>query len=147
MGDSEVVASRLRTVTVGRVVVFSAPSKYEGRIAVIVEIIDPKRVLVDGPSDKEGSRVPRHEAPLASLQLTNIIINKLPRAIRTGSLTKKWKEAEVDKKWSEGEFSKSRVQSSKRRALTDFERFKVLRLKKQVRHEERKALAKIKSSA
>jgi len=147
MGDSEVVSSRWKTVEVGRVVVFSEPKQYEGRIAVIVEIIDNKRVLVDGPSDKAESRVPRHEAPLAHLQLTPIIIAKLPRAIRTGPLAKKWKNAKVDTKWAEGEFSKSRAQSAKRRSLNDFERFKVLRLKKQVRHEERKALAKIKASA
>jgi large subunit ribosomal protein L14e len=35
----------------------------------------------------------------------------------------------------------------RRKALTDFERFQVLRLKKQRRFEERKALAKVKASA
>jgi large subunit ribosomal protein L14e len=35
----------------------------------------------------------------------------------------------------------------RRKGLTDFDRFKVLRLKKQRRFEERKALAKVKASA
>jgi len=139
--------SSWRLVEVGRVVLFSKPSPYEGRIAVIVEIVDHKRVLVDGPSEEEGKAVPRHSAPLANLALTPIVIEKLPRAIGHGPLKKKWDDFGVEKKWQEGVFAKNRSKSAKRRALNDFERFKVMRLKKQVRYEERKALAKIKASA
>jgi large subunit ribosomal protein L14e len=39
------------------------------------------------------------------------------------------------------------VQQERRKALTDFERFKVMRLKKQRRFEERKALTKVKAAA
>lgn len=59
----------------------------------------------------------------------------------------KWAEAKVDEQWKEGSFAKSRDKSAKRRALNDFERFKVMRLRKQVRFEEKKQLAKIKASA
>ena len=134
-------------VEVGRVVVFSKPSPYEGRIAAIVEIVDHKRVLVDGPSSNETKVVPRHTASLANLALTPIVMSKLPRGIRNGPLKNKWEEAEVEKQWENSSFAQSRAKSAKRRALTDFERFKVMRLKKQVRYEEKKALAKIKASA
>jgi len=134
-------------VEVGRVVLFSAPSQYEGRIAAIVEIIDHKRVLVDGPSEDESQVVPRHSAPLANLTLTSIVIDQLPRAIGNGPLKKKWQAAEVEKKWKESGFSKNRDRSNKRKSLNDFERFKVLRLRKQARFEERKALAKIKAAS
>ena len=59
----------------------------------------------------------------------------------------KWEAAEVQKKWEESAFAKSRAKSHKRRQLNDFERFKVMRLRKQVRFEEKKQLAKIKASA
>ncbi|KAF2404761.1 60S ribosomal protein L14-B [Trichodelitschia bisporula] len=147
MGDADITASRWRLVEVGRVVLFSAPSPYVGRIATIVEIIDHKRVLVDGPSDDEDKAVPRHAAALANVALTPIVIEKLPRAIGNGALKSAWKAAEVEKKWESGVFAQRRAQSAKRRSLNDFERFKVMRLRKQVRFEEKKALAKIRASA
>ena len=128
-------------------VVFSKPSPYEGQIAAIVEIVDHKRVLVDGPSSSESRVVPRHATSLANLALTPIVISKLPRGIRNGPLKNKWEEAEVEKQWEDSSFAQSRAKSAKRRALNDFERFKVMRLKKQVRYEEKRALAKIKDSA
>lgn len=48
-------------------------------------------------------------------------------------MAKAWKEQKVDEKWDESAWAKRRERREKRRALTDFERFKVLRLKKQVR--------------
>lgn len=53
----------------------------------------------------------------------------------------------MEKKWSEGVSAGAREKSAKRRALNDFERFKVLRLLKQRRFEQRKSLAKVKASA
>lgn len=49
-------------------------------------------------------------------------------------MAKAWNEQKVDEKWDESAWAKRRDRREKRRALTDFERFKVLRLKKQVRH-------------
>jgi len=74
-------------------------------------------------------------------------LEKIPRGIGHGPLAAKWKAQEVDKKWKETPFAKGRDKSAKRRALTDFERFKVMRLRKQVRFEEKKALAKIRAKA
>jgi len=60
------------------------------------------------------------------------VIPKLPRAVGTGPLRKAWEKEEVDKKWEESAWAKNRERRQKRRALTDFERFKVMRLRKQV---------------
>lgn len=49
-------------------------------------------------------------------------------------MAKAWKEQNVDEKWDESAWAKRRDRREKRRALTDFERFKVLKLRKQVRH-------------
>jgi ribosomal protein L14E/L6E/L27E len=77
--------------------------------------------------------VPRHAARLTSVSLTGIVIPKLPRAIGHAALQKKWEEAEVDSKWSNSGFAKNRAISARRKQLSDFERFKVMKLKKQVR--------------
>jgi large subunit ribosomal protein L14e len=114
-----------------------------------LQILDSNKpqVLVDGPSEDASKIVPRHSASLSSLQLTSIVIEKLPFGIRTGALKGKWAKAEVEKKWSEGASAGARAKSAKRRGLNDFERFKVLRLLKQRRFEQRKSLAKVKASA
>ncbi|KAF2098112.1 ribosomal protein L14 [Rhizodiscina lignyota] len=146
MGDADVSASSWRFVEVGRVALF-ASGPYTGRLAAIVEIIDHKRVLVDGPSEDPAKIVPRHAAPLSSISLSAIVIPKLPRAIGNGPLKGKWKESKVDEQFENTSWAQSRQTKEKRRKLNDFERFKVMRLKKQVRFEQKKALAKIRASA
>lgn len=158
MAEIDVKASTWKLVEVGRVVLIRQ-GPYAGKLAVIVEIIDHKRVrilqdeelmpgqgtyarsrcanyplqtLVDGPSGKEGSIVPRHATPLSQVTLTPFIIPKLPRAAGTGPVKKLWEKAEIDEKWGQSSWAKKREQADRRRNLTDFERFKVMRLKKQV---------------
>lgn len=150
MANIEIKASQWRQVEVGRVVLFTH-GLYTGRLAVIVEIIDHKRVcypvigdfmrrfnqdlsqvLVDGPSKKDNASVPRHANSLSNLIITPIVIPKLPRAAGRGPVERAWEKEEVDAKWEESTWAKRREQREKRRALSDFERFKVLRLRKQV---------------
>lgn len=90
------------------------------------------QVLVDGPASSAEKAVPRHASPLSHLSLTPIVIPKLPRASRNGVVKKFWEASEVEKKFSESAWSKNKDRIAKRRALTDFERFKVMRLRKQV---------------
>jgi len=144
MSNIDVTASNWRQVEVGRVVFFGA-GPFTGRIAAIVEIIDHKRVLVEGPSAKSELAVPRHAAPLSSVSLTSIIIPKLPRASGAAALKKQWESAEVDSKWTNGSFAKRLEKSARRKQLSDFERFKVTRLRKQARFEVRKAIAQAKA--
>ena len=151
MAEIEVNASQWRLVEVGRVILFTH-GKYLGRLAVIVEIIDHKRVrfptfigfsnyfyvnillqvLVDGPSKKDNASVPRHASLLANLIITPIVIPKLPRGAGRGAVARAWEKEGVEGKWAESTWAKRRAQREKRLVLSDFERFKVLRLKKQV---------------
>jgi large subunit ribosomal protein L14e len=87
-------------------------------------------VLVDGPS--KDAPVPRQAIALAKVSLTPIVIPKLPRAAGRGFIAQQWEKHEVEKKWAESSWSKKRAQFQKRRQLTDFERFKVMKLRKQV---------------
>ncbi|KAK8073788.1 60S ribosomal protein L14 [Apiospora phragmitis] len=147
MGDATIVASNWRLVEVGRVILLQGNGPYAGRLATIVEIIDHKRVLIDGPSSDEKLAVPRQAISLSDALLAPFVIEKLPRAARTGTVKKFWEEAQIDAKWKESSWAKRKEQNERRRVLTDFDRFKVMRLKKQRRFEQRKALAKVKASA
>jgi large subunit ribosomal protein L14e len=91
------------------------------------------KVLVDGPSGQENKVVPRHPLALSHATLTPFTIPKLPRAAGTGPVKKRWEQEEIDEKWAQSSFAKRKEQAERRRNLTDFERFKVMRLKKQVR--------------
>jgi len=130
-----------RLVEVGRVVLLSnGPSA--GKLATIVEIVDHKRVLIDSPD----SSVARQSYPLAHLNLTSIVISSLPRGARTGVVAKHWGKAGVAQKWSESAAAKRIAATEKRWQLNDFDRFKVMVLKKQRRFEVKKAVAKAKKA-
>jgi len=90
------------------------------------------QVLVDGPSKTEGRVVPRSAIPLSAVALTPFVVSKLPKAAGTGAVAKLWEKSEIDKKWAESSWANKRQQQERRRTLTDFERFKVMRFKKQV---------------
>lgn len=66
------------------------------------------------------------------MSLTGIVIN-INRGAGTVSTKKQWQEADVEGKWNNSSFAKSRERSIRRKQLNDFERFKVMRLRKQVR--------------
>ena len=105
------------------------------------------QVLVEGPSSDPKLKVPRQALPLNKALLSHLVVDGLNRGSRHGALVKEWQKAEIDAKWKASNWAKKREQIQRRKELTDFDRFKVLRLKKQRRFEERKALAKIKASA
>ncbi|KIW24643.1 uncharacterized protein PV07_10347 [Cladophialophora immunda] len=135
-----------KLVEVGRVVTLRS-GPFEGKLATVVEIIDPGRILVDGPSTKDDAVVPRQAIATSTVSLTPWVIPGLPKAAGTGAVKKKWESYEVDKKWAESSWAKKREQQDRRRNLTDFERFKVMRLKKQARFEVLKAQAKVRAAA
>ncbi|KAH6651912.1 ribosomal protein L14-domain-containing protein [Truncatella angustata] len=146
MAETSIISSGWRNVQVGRVLLLQAgPST--GRLATIVEIIDHKRVLVDGPSADAKLFVPRQSIALKDALLAPFVIEKLPRGARTGAVKAAWEKAEIDSKWKNSNWAKTKAQREARKNLTDFERFQVLRLKKQRRFEQRKALAKVKASS
>ena len=98
-------------------------------------------------ANKDLPAVPRQCVSLADVTLTHITIPKTPRALGSGPLRKRWTENEIDKKWSASTWAQNRARSDRRKQLNDFERFKVMRLRKQARFEERKAIAKVRAGA
>ncbi|KAL2002569.1 hypothetical protein VTN02DRAFT_6466 [Thermoascus thermophilus] len=146
MAEIDIKASTWKLVEVGRVVLIRG-GPYTGKLAVIVEIVDHRRVLVDGPSGQENKIVPRHVLPLSHATLTPFVIPKLPRAAGTGPVKKLWEKNEIDQKWANSSYVKRAEAREKRKNLTDFERFKVMRLKKQARYEVLKTHAKIRAAA
>lgn len=110
-------------------------------------ILTYKQILVEGPNSDVKASVPRHAAALSGVSLTPIVIAKLPRAAGHSALKAVWEKSEVEKKWASSTFAQNREKSQKRRALTDFERFKVMRLRKQARFEVRKTLAASRATA
>lgn len=131
MSQTRVKATNWRLVEVGRVVLV------DQKLAAIVEIIDQKRVLIDGPS----TGVPRQAIALQNVTLTPLTF-KLARGARTGAVTKAWTAGDVDTKWAATAWAKKLAVRARRAQLSDFERFQVLVLKKQRRAAVKKALAK-----
>ncbi|KZO91989.1 60S ribosomal protein L14 [Calocera viscosa TUFC12733] len=124
-------------VEVGRVVLVNqGPS--EGKIAVIVEIIDHNRAIIDGPS----TGVPRQPYAYRYVTLTPFVVPSLPRAAGSGVVKKYFDKSGIAEKWAASSWAKRREALQKRRALNDFERFEILLLKKQRRDTVRKSLKK-----
>lgn len=92
--------------------------------------------MIDGPSVK------RQAIALRKVSLTELVLPNFPRGARTGVVHKKWAAAEIDAKWAETATAKRLAAQNKRAALSDFERFQVLVLKKQRRLAVRKIAAK-----
>ena len=101
------------------------------------------QALIDGPASDAKAAVPRQPISLAHCILTSFVLEKLPRGARPGAVKKAWDQAGIEAKWQESAWAKKRAQKERRRALTDFERFKVMRLRKQARFEIRKSFAKV----
>jgi len=99
----------------------------EGKMATIVDIVDQRHVVVDGPESVTG--VKRHMMPIKRLSLTDFKVN-VRRGIREKALKKSLEASGIMKKWSESSWAK-KLQAKKARAeLTDFERFKLMVAKK-----------------
>jgi large subunit ribosomal protein L14e len=97
----------------------------EGKLATIVDIVSDKRVLVDG----EG--IARQVIPVARLQLTKQVV-KLGRGARTGAVRKIISKEQVTEKFAQSTLGKHYASQSRRQNLTDFERFKVLVLRRRL---------------
>ncbi|TYJ53600.1 hypothetical protein B9479_005748 [Cryptococcus floricola] len=131
-----------RFVEVGRVVLVNeGPSA--GKLAVIVEIIDHNRALIDGPT----TSVPRQAFPYRHLILTPYTIASLPRGISAGPLKKAIEKAGVAEKWAESGWSKKLAARQSRKETSDFDRFQVQLAKRARRDVIRKAYVKEKKAS
>ncbi|KAF9003436.1 ribosomal protein L14-domain-containing protein [Cyathus striatus] len=126
-----------RFVEVGRVVLLK-DGPLAGKIAVIAEIIDHNRAIVDGPT----TGVPRQAFPYKHLVLTPFSLKKLPRAAGSGVIKKQVEKEAIVEKWDKSAWAQKRAAVEKRRTLNDFGRFQVMVAKKQRRDVVRKAVKK-----
>ena len=118
-----------RFVEVGRVALINyGPDA--GKLATILEIIDGKRVLIDGPQSITG--VHRQPILLKRLSLTDLVVDKLPRNATQKNLVKGWTAQGVKAKWDATAWAKKLDNKKKRAALGDFGRFKVQVAKKEL---------------
>ncbi|KTW28130.1 hypothetical protein T552_01989 [Pneumocystis carinii B80] len=122
-------------VEIGRVVLF-IDGKYKGNAAVIVEVLNRRNVIVDGPK----TNVPRHVASLNNLIFSSIVIQSLSHGARTGIVAKRWDSQDISTKWNATRLVKKLEARRRRSELNDFERFQVILLKKQRRREVTRAL-------
>ena len=114
-------------VEIGRVAIVNY-GPLAGKVAVIVDILNTTRVLIHGP--KEGVR--RQEISLKRLTLTDFKLD-IKRGIHKDNLVKAIEDYKLDDKFKESIYAK-KVEKRKLRAnLTDFDRFKVMRLRQQRR--------------
>ncbi|KAI2652929.1 60S ribosomal L14 [Labeo rohita] len=113
-----------RFVEIGRVA-FVAFGPHEGKLVVIIDVIDQNRALVDGPC----TEVRRQAMPFKCLQLTDFVI-KVPHGARQKYVRRAWEKAEINKKWEESNWAKKIEAKKKRAAMSDFDRFKVMLAKK-----------------
>lgn len=98
-----------------------------GKLVVIVDIVDTKRVLIDS-ADRS---MPRCIYPLRRLSLTKIKVDKVHRGCRTGTLVKKTKKDDIVSKFKATPVSIKQEKYKLRSSLSDFDRFKAMVLKKQ----------------
>jgi large subunit ribosomal protein L14e len=75
------------------------------------------------------------------------VIPKVPFGIGHTGLKKLWDADKAEEKFYESSYAKGKAKLARRKQLSDFERFKVMALRKQARFEVRKQLASSKGKA
>ena len=128
-----------RFVEVGRVIIINY-GPLTGKLAVIVDILTTTKVIVQGL--KDGVR--RQELSLRRVTLTDDKIN-IKRGAKRDEVLKAIEEYKLDDKYKKSTFAKRAEKREKRANLTDFDRFKVMRLRQKrsaLRHTALKKLGK-----
>jgi len=98
-----------------------------GKICTIVDFVDATRALVDGPHTLTG--VQRQTIPFKRLSITPIKI-KISRSLPSKRLGKAFQEQKIAEKWEKLPWAKKLKRKALRDSLSDFDRFKVMLLKK-----------------
>ena len=112
-----------RFVEVGRVIVINY-GPLTGKLAVIVDILTTTKVIVQGL--KGGVR--RQELSLRRVTLTDYKID-IKRGAKREEVYKAIEDYKLDEKLKKSSFAKKVALREKRANLTDFDRFKVMRLR------------------
>merc|ERR1712018_883573 len=105
-------------------VVYITLGHHKGKIAAIANVVDQNRILVDGPC----TGVPRVVVNLKQVQLTKFKIN-IPFGYRTGGIKKIWEKDDINAQWAETKWAKKIDAKARKATLTDFDRFKLMKIK------------------
>merc|ERR1711915_533270 len=110
-------------VQIGRVV-FLNDGRYKGKLAVIVDIIDGNRALIDGPC----SGVPRQTFKFSEMYLTKYLL-KLQRSQRSKGVREEWERRRVSQRFAASQWQKNIEKHEVRSIMTDYDRYKLGRAK------------------
>ena len=105
-------------VQIGRVVLLTY-GRHKNSLAVIVDIVDAKRVLVHGPT----TNVPRVCLPLTRIALTRFSV-RIPRACNGKTVKKALEDAKIMEAWEKTKWAQKITRNKLRRNMSDFDRFK-----------------------
>ncbi|ORX84452.1 hypothetical protein BCR32DRAFT_325938 [Anaeromyces robustus] len=128
-----------KIVEVGRVVMITyGPDA--GKLAVIVDIIDHARALIDGPT----TNVARQAMSFKRLNITSMKVANLPRGASSPVVAKRVVDQKVVENFANTSFAKKLAARQARATLNDFDRFKLMIAKKQRRNIINREFAKLK---
>jgi len=111
-------------VEVGRVCLINYGAD-AGKLCVILDVVDQSRALVDGPV----TGVARQTIPFTRLSLTPIKMN-IQRGLGVSGLTKAFTAQKVQEAFNQTTWAKKLARQQVRKSLNDFDRFKVMVLRK-----------------
>jgi len=120
------MVKRNQLVEIGRVVSINRGCN-AGKIAVVIDLVDQARALIDGPANITG--VKRQTIPFSWLSLTAIKV-PITRGARQSTLTKVFEDKKVMDAWNKTSWSKKLARQKLRASLSDFQRFQVMILRK-----------------
>jgi large subunit ribosomal protein L14e len=109
---------------VGRVVLVNF-GPHKNKLAVVVDIVDQNKCLIDG-----GTLGIRQMISYSRIALTDFVVT-IERNAAPKEITKAWTEADITTKWEATSWAKKLSSKVKRANLNDFDRFKVMVAKKQ----------------
>ena len=99
-----------------------------GKPAVVVDIVNGSKVVIDGP----GLDIDRQVISIRRLELTKFRLGNFNKNDKRSDLKKKIEEFDLLNRFNSSGIGKRIVKQQKRAALTDFDRFKVMVLKRKL---------------
>ena len=109
-------------VEIGRVVLISE-GRDTGKIAVIVNVIDQNRVLIDGGSLTGVERKAWH---IKQLRLLYFVVEGIEWRSDSDAVKKAIKEQNIVEKWQSTKFYQRFENTKTRKAMEDFNRYKLI---------------------
>ena len=121
------MANREINLEIGRVVLFTF-GPYVNRLAVVLDMVSAKQVLVSGP----GLGVPKVVTNVKRLKLTKFRLAAVKKGEKESTLTQKISDSDVQGKFDSSVLGTKLRNQEKRRNLSDFERFKAKQLRMRI---------------